>query len=38
MKLTNEISELRNRIRGMENEIKNQSYIINGLLKIIKPL
>lgn len=38
MKLTNEIYELRNRIRDLKNEISNQGYIINGLLKIIKPL
>jgi hypothetical protein len=38
IKLTNEIFELKNRINDLQSEINSRGYIINGLLKIIKPL
>ena len=38
MNLMNEINELKNRINNLKSEINSRSYIINGLLKIIKPL
>jgi hypothetical protein len=38
MNLTYEISELRKIICDLKKEYDSQSYIINGLLKIIKPL
>jgi len=36
--LNNQINQLRINIDSLKKEINNQSYIINGLLKIIKPL
>ncbi|HHW22025.1 MAG TPA: hypothetical protein GXX26_03960 [Clostridiaceae bacterium] len=38
MKLTSEIYELQKRVNDMKKEINDRGYIINGLLKIIKPL
>ncbi len=38
MKLTDEIDQLKISINRLKGEINDQSYIINGLLKIIKPL
>ena len=38
MKLNDEINQLKISINRLKSEIDDQSYIINGLLKIIKPL